>query len=132
MAAVKFHGHLGPWLVIGLIMGEFALSILKAKKYFGINVKAFGLNVKPRSCLIDGLQMSTGATYGKGNIKKINAKNIKVIFENTKEERKLVVTIKKELLKKLAALDTHADSEKFAKELSSLTAKELFDAKFSV
>ncbi|MCX5710376.1 MAG: formylmethanofuran dehydrogenase subunit E family protein, partial [Candidatus Omnitrophica bacterium] len=68
--AVNFHGHLGPYLVLGLKAGEMALRKLGCKKYFGLEVKVFGALKKPKSCFIDGLQLSTGATYGKGNIQK--------------------------------------------------------------
>ena len=34
--AEKFHGHLGPWLVLGLLIGDAALKKLKAEKYFGL------------------------------------------------------------------------------------------------
>jgi formylmethanofuran dehydrogenase subunit E len=60
--AIRFHGHLGPYLVLGVLAGEAALKKLKAKKYFGIEMKVWGANKKPKSCLVDGLQLSTGAT----------------------------------------------------------------------
>ena len=54
--AEKFHGHLGPWLILGVRAGEFALKKLRCKKFFDIEVKVRGASEKPRSCLIDGLQ----------------------------------------------------------------------------
>ncbi len=76
--AIKFHGHLGPYLVLGLKAGELALKKLGCKKYFNLDVKVWGANYKPKSCLIDGLQLSTGATYGKGNIQKFDGAQIKI------------------------------------------------------
>jgi len=76
--AVKFHGHLGPYLILGVLAGEIALKRIGVKKYFGLEVKVYGANQKPKSCLIDGLQLSTGATFGKGNIRKLAGKNIKI------------------------------------------------------
>jgi len=29
--AIKFHGHLGPYLILGILAGEAALKILKCK-----------------------------------------------------------------------------------------------------
>jgi len=86
--AVKFHGHLGPWLVLGVLMGEYALKKIGAEKYFNLYIKASGVNEKPRSCLIDGLQLSTGATYGKGNIQKVKGNRIGVIFHSLKNNKK--------------------------------------------
>lgn len=63
-----FHGHLGPWLVIGMKIGWAALEELKARPHFGIEVTAWCPDAPPPSCMVDGLQWSTGATYGKRNI----------------------------------------------------------------
>ena len=76
--AIKFHGHLGPYLVLGILAGESALKKLRCKKYFGLNVRVWETHKKPKSCLIDGLQLSTGATYGKGNINKLNGSKMKI------------------------------------------------------
>ena len=35
--AIKFHGHLGPYLVLGLKAGELALKKLGCKKYFNLD-----------------------------------------------------------------------------------------------
>jgi formylmethanofuran dehydrogenase subunit E len=113
----EFHGHLGPYLVLGLLAGELALKRLKANKYFGIQVIVYGAGKKPNSCLIDGLQLSTGATYGKGNIVKLNGRNIKVLFRNLDNHKKLEISLKKKLINRLKSLKGHAPCEAFAREL---------------
>ncbi|MDI6759083.1 MAG: FmdE family protein [Candidatus Omnitrophota bacterium] len=123
--AKKFHGHLGPYLVLGLLAGELALKKLKCKKYFGLKVKVFGADKKPKSCLIDGLQLSSGTTYGKGNIKKFGGKIIKVSFQNS-TGKKFVLRLKDGLRQILEAAKTHKDSELLAKELYKSTEKMLF------
>jgi formylmethanofuran dehydrogenase subunit E len=123
---IKFHGHLGPYLVLGLLAGEFALKKLRAKKYFGFKVKVWGAGKKPKSCLIDGLQLSTGATYGKGNIQKEEAKEIRILFHNFKNNRKLNLFLKSDLAKKLDGLKGHRDSERFAKVLYKTNPLKLF------
>lgn len=127
--AVRFHGHLGPYLVLGLLAGALALRRLKARKYFGLDVQVFGANKRPKSCLVDGLQLSTGATYGKGNIKKYSAKDIKVIIRDCKKNKHAVLTIKKEIKKALASLKNHSDSEKFAGELLRKPLQKIFSIK---
>lgn len=124
--AVRFHGHLGPYLVLGLLAGELALKILKAKKYFGLEVRVWGANNRPKSCLIDGLQLSTGATYGKGNIKKLAAARIKMLFRDCKNNKKITLLLKEELSKGLSALKGHSDSEIMAKRLFKTNPLELF------
>lgn len=125
--AVRFHGHLGPWLVLGVLAGKLALKKLRAKKYFGLNVKVYGANQKPSSCLIDGLQLGCGATYGKGNIQKLNSRKLKIIFLKNKAEKKLTLTLKDNIIKKLNQLTTHQESEIFAKKLYYTDAKKLFN-----
>ncbi|MCM8801464.1 MAG: formylmethanofuran dehydrogenase subunit E family protein [Candidatus Omnitrophica bacterium] len=125
--AIRFHGHLGPYLVLGLRAGEIALDKLKCKKYFGLRVRVFGANQKPKACLIDGLQISTGATYGKGNIKKLMGKRIKIEFVNCANLRKITLTLKDGLLKKLKETKTPNASEDLAKQLYRIKQEELFN-----
>ncbi|MGE5197945.1 MAG: FmdE family protein [Deltaproteobacteria bacterium] len=115
--AVDFHGHLGPYLVLGILAGEAAIKKLNCRKYFGLEVKVSGAADKPKSCLVDGLQLSTGATYGKGNIKKIAGKNIKILFRNCEDNKKIALRLDKNLLRRLDGLKGHSDSEILAKEL---------------
>ncbi|MCM8795581.1 MAG: formylmethanofuran dehydrogenase subunit E family protein [Candidatus Omnitrophica bacterium] len=115
--AKKFHGHLGPWLILGLLMGRYALKKLKAKKYFGIEVKVWGANKRPESCLIDGLQLSTGATYGKGNIIKLKGPLIKIEFINRKDNKKIILGLKDSLIQTLKKIKTTQDAELLAKKI---------------
>jgi formylmethanofuran dehydrogenase subunit E len=115
--AVKFHGHLGPYLILGILSGDFALKKLGAKKYFGLEVKVWGANKKPKSCLIDGLQLSTGATYGKGNIRKLNGALIRMEFCNKENNKRIVLELKDKVRNKLDNLRGHTDSEEVARKL---------------
>lgn len=115
--AVKFHGHLGPYLILGVLSGDFALKKLRAKKYFGLEVKVWGANKKPKSCLIDGLQLSTGATFGKGNIQKLNSALIKIEFRNKENNKRILLELKDAIKNKLDNLKGHNDSQRLAKKL---------------
>ena len=125
--AIKFHGHLGPYLVLGILMGKYALKNLKAKKYFGLAIKVKGAYKKPKSCLIDGLQLSTGATFGKGNIRKLSGRHIQVIFYNLNNKRKIALSLKDSLEFKLGKLQDHQDSEVFAEKIYKMSSNELFN-----
>lgn len=127
--AVKFHGHLGPYLILGILAGELAVRKIRYKKYFGLKVKVWGVDKKPKSCLIDGLQLSTGATYGKGNIEKLNGPAIKVEFYNRPNRKKVTLQFKQSLIEKLGEAKTHKDSEILAKQLYKTGYSELFDLK---
>ena len=125
--AIRFHGHIGPYLVLGVLAGDLALKKLRCKKYFGLEVKVWGANKKPKSCLIDGLQLSTGATYGKGNIEKFNSKLIKINFVNKVNHKKISVRLKKDLIDILETTLTHKGSEALAKRLYKTNPSEIFN-----
>ncbi|MFA4949078.1 MAG: FmdE family protein [Candidatus Krumholzibacteriia bacterium] len=63
-----FHGHLGPYVVIGYRMGRLALEATGSKGYFDISATVYSFLEPPRSCLIDGVQLGAGCTLGKRNI----------------------------------------------------------------
>ncbi|MFH1201381.1 MAG: formylmethanofuran dehydrogenase subunit E family protein [Candidatus Omnitrophota bacterium] len=125
--AIKFHGHLGPYLVLGLLAGNLAFEKIGFKKYFGIRIKVWGASKKPKSCLIDGLQLSSGATYGKGNIEKLNSSKIKIDFINEENNKKISFVFKKPIIKLLQKVKTHAESEILAKELYKTNLSEIFN-----
>ena len=127
--AIKFHGHMGPYLVLGILAGELALKKLRCKKYFGLNVRVWEAHKKPKSCLIDGLQLSTGATYGKGNINKLNGSKMKIEFQNQINRKKIILIFNNWLIKKLDETKTHKDSELLAKELYRIDYSKLFNLK---
>jgi len=124
--AIEFHGHLGPYLVLGILAGEAALKKLRCKKYFGLEVKVWGAGEKPKSCLIDGLQLSTGATYGKGNIEKLNGRAIKMEFSSRISQKKIILRLKSDLIRRLKGAKTHRNSEILAKKLYNTNWNKLF------
>lgn len=125
--AERFHGHIGPYLILGILAGELAFKKLNYRKYFGLDIKIFGANKKPKSCLIDGLQLSTGATYGKGDIHKLNSNDIKILFRNLKNDKKIEISLKKDLINRLNILKGHRDSEVFAKKLYKTNPLKIFN-----
>ncbi|MDD2752787.1 MAG: formylmethanofuran dehydrogenase subunit E family protein [Candidatus Omnitrophica bacterium] len=130
-AAIKFHGHLGPYLVLGILAGNLAIKKLNCKKYFGLEVKVWGAHKKPRSCLVDGLQLSTGATYGKGNIQKLNGPEIKIEFTNCLSHKKLGLDFKDNLIRQLEQVSTHEKCELLAKKIFRINPVELFNLKLT-
>jgi formylmethanofuran dehydrogenase subunit E len=125
--AAKFHGHLGPYLVLGLAMGELAVKRLKCRKHFCIEAIVKGALSKPKSCLVDGIQLSTGCTYGKGNIAKCKGREIRVMFRNLRNNEKIMIGLKKDLINRLGGLRGHRDSEIFARKLFKADLADLFE-----
>lgn len=65
----QFHGHLGPYVVLGYRLGERLLGVLNSEKYTGLTIIVICAPKPPHTCLLDGLQISTGCTMGKQNLK---------------------------------------------------------------
>ena len=65
--AFEFHGHRCPFMPIGYRMGRLALEHLQLEreKDHGFFVFAELGEGHPQTCMIDGIQAATGATYGK-------------------------------------------------------------------
>jgi len=63
----EFHGHLGIYSIMGAKMGMFAMQAF----HVGLDeleVWSYAGDQPPLSCMHDGLQFSTGASLGYGNI----------------------------------------------------------------
>jgi len=80
--AAAFHGHLGPWLVLGLKAGTYARRKLAASP-FELDARVFCPAGTPHTCFVDGVQFSSGCTMGKGNISHHPAEGCRVEFTRT-------------------------------------------------
>jgi len=95
--ALEFHGHGGPFMVLGLRMGLLALRMLDAKGWFDIKCKVRLHWNPPDSCVIDGIQISTGCTTGKKNLE-IYDEDEGISAEFTKQKKSVKIKIKNEVL----------------------------------
>jgi formylmethanofuran dehydrogenase subunit E len=66
-AAGRFHGHIGPFLAVGLKMGQAANERL-GRAPMDMKAVVYVEGRPPRSCVVDGIQYVTGCTMGKGSI----------------------------------------------------------------
>jgi formylmethanofuran dehydrogenase subunit E len=83
--AVQVHGHLGPAVIFGVRIGAAGLEAVGASGYFDVEVIAEGpFAVPPKSCILDGLQISTGATLGKRNLKVVETEDYVFRIKNRK------------------------------------------------
>ena len=123
----RFHGHLGPFIVLGARMGEHSVTAHHFPRHFGVTVKVECPDQPPQSCLIDGLQLSTGATLGKRNISHGVADEIRVTLQENDSGHTLVYTFKdstKALLKKWE--EEKVDVEERGEHLYGMKAEDLF------
>lgn len=102
--AVQLHGHLGPAMVAGVRMGLAGLRAVGAQGYFDVEVSCTGpLARPPQSCLLDGVQIATGATLGKRNLHSVEAEALAIRVRNTKTGKMVEVRPTEKLLKQLGA-----------------------------
>lgn len=121
--AVKFHGHLGPFLILGLRAGLIGVDYL-GKDYFEVSAKVVTASHPPRSCFIDGIQFASSCTFGKGNIKFKTGEEVSVEF--IRGNRKIDLIIKNDILKTLDQIITNTQAEAIAIELLQKTDEQLF------
>ena len=107
------HGHLGPFLVAGIRMGLLALELLNSPGYFGIRAISETGNETPLSCLTDGVQIGSGCTTGKGNLRVNDAGQPRVHFE-TADGRKVVITLRPEALENFRSGELILESQRTA------------------
>lgn len=121
----EFHGHLGPYVVVGYRMGRIANKELGSDPFSKKVVVCTGTK-PPLSCLIDGIQMSSGCTTGKGNLEIKNEYVAKAIF--SKNSGKGIEIILKENVKN--EIDTTVTEENiisYSEKLFEKTDQELFE-----
>ena len=87
--AKEFSGYVGPYLAVGLRMGERALKRLNTEKYADISILVECIPKAPYCLMIDGLQLSTGCTFGNRRIEFIPSSRIRVTFIRTQTKERV-------------------------------------------
>ncbi|MEO0085271.1 MAG: formylmethanofuran dehydrogenase subunit E family protein [candidate division WOR-3 bacterium] len=122
-AASRFHGHLGPWLVLGLRAGEHAARVLKASP-FEIKATVWCGSRPPFSCFLDGVQLGSGCTLGKANIRHIpSSGSCRVTFRAPSGS--LTLRLRPELAAELAAVSAE-EADFFGRQLHRRPISGLF------
>ena len=121
--AIRFHGHLGPYLAIGYRAGTAARELLKPKDIYDMYAEIYVPLRKPYTCIADGVQCSTSCTLGKLNIKLIESDEFSIVFECKSSSKKLRLRIKKSVIDAISQI---GNLENAAKYVMSLPLDELF------
>lgn len=127
-SAIDLHGHGGPFLVIGLRMGLMALELLDAHGWFDLRCLARLRWEPPDSCVIDGIQLSSGCTMGKHNIVVEERSGVAALF--TKGERSLEMRLKTgtlERVREVLALKSEEATRSLISALLGSSYKDLFE-----
>ena len=122
----EFHGHLGPYAALGYRMGLIANKRFGPDP-FGKKARALTGTVTPVSCMIDGVQLSSCCTLGKGNIEVAEEGTPKVIFTDKEGINTLAISVKSGILDRIRGEMTWESGEQLAIELFELPDDELFD-----
>ncbi len=121
---VSFHGHLGPFLVLGLKAGKLLEKKIGKDPLTSYVLIELPLK-RPYTCFADGIQVTLGCTLGKLNISLIKGKSIKLFYRN--KDRLIILSVRKKILDEiLASLDDKNKMISKAKEIWNSSSEELF------
>ncbi|MEN6645328.1 MAG: formylmethanofuran dehydrogenase subunit E family protein [Armatimonadia bacterium] len=106
-----FHGHLGPYVTAGLRMGRFALKRLQAKPHQGVEADVWCPASPPASCIMDGIQVATGCTLGKHNLRHHVDDEMRVLFRNRHTNEVVMLGLRAEAMQRaMAILEEESDT----------------------
>ena len=111
--AWEFHGHHCPFMPLGYSMGMLAIKELgveheKDHGFFVIPELGIG---HPQTCLMDGMQIATGATYGKSLMEKTFWGKLAAVFYHPKKGA-IRLSLKPEFLDEFSKLEFFAFRKK--------------------
>jgi|GEM_PF-301013 len=89
-----FHGHLGPYVVLGYRLSRLAVETAGCEGHFDIEATVYTPLTPPPSCIIDGIQIGSGCTLGKRNIEVLPCEGPARALFTAKNGRRLVVGLK--------------------------------------
>ncbi|MDH5389794.1 MAG: FmdE family protein [Candidatus Bathyarchaeota archaeon] len=129
--AEEFHGHLGPFLTLGVRIGLIGIGELKVKRNDEkLRVTAMLKYSVPFSCVVDGIQVATKCTIGNKKLRLRSSSGIAARFELQRGEQVTVAVdptaferLKNELLSENVPPE---EVRKLAYLLASMPEEELF------
>lgn len=129
--ASDFHGHLGPFLTVGVRMGLVGLDRIGAQLSESLRiVVSLPLHV-PFSCVVDGLQATTKCTIGNQKLSMRDAHTIQATFETYETGQRATVALNQLVFQELKSKllkERLPDKEirKIAWKIATLPEEELF------
>lgn len=118
------HGHLGPFLALGVRAGLRAIEIL-GRSPMEMLATVFLVRRVPYTCFLDGVQITTGCTLGKGNLRVLDGEGIRAHF--TLGGRGLGLEVKEEVLREAEA--ARGRQEELAWDFMARKLEDLFREK---
>jgi formylmethanofuran dehydrogenase subunit E len=122
-----FHGHLGPFAMLGYRAGMRAVTELNLPTHFGLNATVHCPPQPPPSCFVDGVQYSTGCTLGKKNIEHVVDAAISLTVRANEGGAALTVVPRREVVDAFSDWIETADPETAALRVLDMPDAELFE-----
>jgi formylmethanofuran dehydrogenase subunit E len=120
----RFHGHVGPYVVLGYRSGRLAQERLGANA-FKLSAQVSAGSGPPMSCFVDGVQLGSGCTLGKRNITLSEEELVEARF-TCEEGRCLRVRARPETLARLTPPMAKEDLAGVSAEFMAMSAEDLF------
>jgi formylmethanofuran dehydrogenase subunit E len=120
----RFHGHVGPYVVLGYRSGRLALERMGTNA-FKLHAEVSAGSRPPMSCFVDGVQLGSGCTMGKGNITLHDEERVEVCF-TCEDGRSLRIRVRPETLERLGPSLTKEDLVRISTEFIAMAPEELF------
>ncbi len=128
--AANFHGHLGPYLVIGVRIGQIAKRILNTnpRKISTLQATAKVPLLTPFSCVLDGIQVTTHCTIGNQKLRiEKSQEGITVYFELQNSDKALKVSVNPKIIGMLTnKISEGVSNKELAWEIVHMPESQLF------
>lgn len=121
----RFHGHVGPYVVLGYRSGRLAQERLGANA-FKMTAEVSAGSRPPMSCFADGVQLGSGCTLGKGNITLHDEETVEAIF-TCEDGRCLRMRARSRALERLVPRLGKEDLARVSAEFMAMPAEDLFE-----
>lgn len=122
----SFHGHLGPWAMLGYRAGLLAVKSLEAPTHFGVSATVHCPPQPPPSCFADGVQFSTGCTLGKRNIELVPSEEVLLRFRVNESGATVTIRPRREVTSAFGQWLEEMGDEAASLHVLSMSDDELF------
>jgi formylmethanofuran dehydrogenase subunit E len=124
----RFHGHIGPYVVLGYRAGLIALRSL-GEDPFSKRAVSFTGSQPPVSCFTDGVQLGSCCTLGKGNIHVEDKAEARVRFEAMDGSKTVEIFLLEETSSRISNTNGWEASEELARKMIREPDERLFAIK---
>ncbi|TKJ42937.1 hypothetical protein CEE36_05470 [candidate division TA06 bacterium B3_TA06] len=121
----RFHGHIGPYLVLGYRAGLIANRIL-GDDPFAKRAHTMTGSKTPISCFTDGVQLGSCCTLGKGNITVSDEGEPRVRFELADGSEGIEVCLTDEAKARIATAHDWDGADRLGRQMLTEPEEELF------